>query len=461
MAKYKIEKKIGKGGNGTVYKVKDSNGNFYAKKILNHTSSKKAYQRFKDEVKVLYGLNHRNGVVDIIDSNLPEINSKTNKAFYVMPLAISLRDYIKDKDDEVIIKIILDLCDTLEFLHSKDITHRDIKPDNILIINDKPVFSDFGLSNFPKKEKVSNPNENIGPKWTIAPEMKRISSIAEFKKADIYSFSKTIWMILTKKWKSFDGQYIPNSNISLNNFIKIVINEMRLADEWNYESIVLLERLLVDSTNNEPAKRPSAKEFKEKLMYWYDTNLNFFERNPYEWEDALLKMFPISIPHSCSWSNTNEIYNILKILFEHYDNLNYSFYPMRGGMSLTKIEIDKENNCLIINENGIIYPEQLIFESMNNLDWSYFRLELKEIKPLYPENVYKSEETLYIDNNGDCHQYNYDNFELYSKFINGSFLIVKKTSFINKLKGKYDGSNGLHSTRSNEEYKELLLEIIE
>lgn len=461
MEKYKIVKKLGKGGNGTVYKVVDSQGDFFAKKILNSKASAKNYQRFKDEIEVLYSLNDRQGVIEIIESYLPKKISEYNKAFYIMPLATPLKEHIRELDDETIIKLILELCESLCYLHSKEITHRDIKPDNILIVDGKPVFSDFGLANFPKKKQISNIDEKIGPYWTIAPEMKRISSTSEYKKADLYSFAKTVWMIIAKEWKSFDGQYIPDSNISLNNYVDLIINRMRMGGVWNYESLVLLDRLLAATTDNDPSKRPNANQFKDQFEFWYLSNLDYRLRNVYEWEDALSKIFPVSIPISCSWEKPEAIIQVLKILFERYDNLNHAFYPRGGGMDFDKVDIyEQDDELLLINNDVILKPRVLIFESMNNLDWSYFRLEVEEIEPIYERNVNEFEERLFILPNGGYSGNETDETFESSRFIKGSFLITKKTSKINELSGHYSACSGLHNKYSNSDYKEVLNEIM-
>ena len=441
------------------FEVKDENGNHFAKKVLKNIKSKKNYQRFKDEVEILNNLKSKKGIIEIIDNYFPSELKNGEFPYYIMPIGKSLKDSINTIKRDRVFEIIFELCDTLQYLHSQDITHRDIKPENILLVNDSPVFSDFGLANFPKKERISNPNEQIGPKWTIAPEMKRISSSSEYKKADIYSLSKTIWMILTQQWRGFDGQYIPNSNISLGNFIKILTNKPKMYGVWEYNSIVLLDRLLVKSTDNNPDKRPNAKEFNEHFRYWHSSNDNYFERNPYEWEDALLRIFPISIPSSSSWTKISDIKNVLSIIFESYDNLNHCFYPRGGGNDFHKIEIDKSREYLIIENNCLLKPKILLFEFLDDLDWSYFRLEVESIPPIYKENIHGFDEQIFINENGDYSGEELPNYREYSRYVKGSFLITKKTSRINQLNGELNAYNGLHNKGTNKEYKELMIRV--
>jgi serine/threonine protein kinase len=456
--KYTIKKTLGKGGNGIVYEVVDSEGNRFAKKVLKNIKSEKNYERFKSEIEVLNELKNKKGIVEIVDYHFPDEISNNDFPYYIMPIGIAFKDYIKTAARDQIFEVIFELCDALEYLHSQDITHRDIKPDNVLIVNNSPVFSDFGLANFPRKIKVSALNESIGPKWTIAPEMKRISSVAEFKRADIYSFAKTIWMILTQQWLSFDGQYIPNSNISIDKFVEIKINKGSVFGVWDYFSIVLLNRLLAQSTDNDPQKRPSASEFNKQFRYWHSSNDNYHERNPYEWEDALVRIFPISIPLNSKWVKLKEIYNVLKIIFESYDSLNHCFYPEYGGNDFNKIAIKKD--FLLIDNNLLLKPKALYFESIGDLDYSYFILECEKIEPIFSqEDSENHSEDLYMDDKGSFHKEEKNGFHDISRYFQGKFLITKKTSIINKLQGSLDAYDGIQNKMSINEYRKLIEKV--
>jgi len=456
--KYTIKKTLGKGGNGIVYEVVDSEGNRFAKKVLKNINSKRNYERFKIEIEVLNNLKNKKGIVEIVSYHFPNEISNGDLPYYIMPIGIPFKDYIKTATRDKIFEVIFELCDTLEYLHSQDIAHRDIKPDNILIVNDGPVFSDFGLANFPKKTKVSVLNESIGPKWTIAPEMKRISSVSEFKRADIYSFAKTVWMILTQQWLSFDGQYIPNSNISIDKFVDVRINKGSIFGVWDYFSIVLLNRLLSQATDNDPGKRPNASEFNKQFRYWHSSNDDYYERNPYEWEDALVRIFPISIPLNSKWTKLQDIFSVLKIIFESYDSLNHCFYPEHGGNDFNNIAI--ENDFLLIENDLLVKPKALYFESIGDLDYSYFILESEDIEPIFDqENNENCREDLFMDDKGSFHEEGEKGFRNVSRYFQGKFLITKKTSILNKLQGKLDAYDGIQNKMSIEEYRELVTEV--
>src|SRR5665213_1654102 len=329
IGKWQIRHRLGKGGNGVVYLVTDG-VNLFALKTLIRFATTIDYLRFKDEITALDKLSSIKGIMDLVEYYLPESPTFDNLPYYVMLVAESFEKHLNGETHKVLFKRYLMIVKAVSELHQLGFTHRDIKPSNILLIGDQPLLSDFGLVSFPKKSSLSGRNENIGAKWTIAPEMKRTSTTADFKKADVYSLAKTLWILITGNQKGFEGQYIPKSSISVDRYVDVKINAMTNADTWHYFSIVLLERLLVQATSNDPKIRPTAEEFYDMLALWLKLNTDFFARNAHDWKEALDVLFPYGIPHQCEWDTLPEIIKVLKVQTE-FDNLNYCFLPGRGG----------------------------------------------------------------------------------------------------------------------------------
>ncbi|MBZ9689343.1 protein kinase [Clostridium estertheticum] len=265
---YTITNTLGKGGNGEVYEVKNRSNNKFAMKILtNKNDFKERYARFKDEIKIVREHQEQNdGILPIIDMNIPEIKDFGNgvPAWYTMPLAKPIREVINKKvssSKEESIKMLLnfiELAKTIEYFHKAGIAHRDIKPENIYFYNDKWVLSDFGLVDYPKKDNITR--NYLGPKATIAPEMRLNAKMADGKIADVYSLAKTLWILITNSKYAFDGVYNNDTKgIRLNDFIDFHIY------------LSPLEKLLENATQQEPNERIKINEFIEQLQdYIYD-----------------------------------------------------------------------------------------------------------------------------------------------------------------------------------------------
>ena len=128
--KYKIIEELGSGGMAKVYKaISLKSGNFYAVKVLRAEFIKNSefVERFNIEFENAKVLKHQNIVAVRYSGQEDDIK------YIIMDYidGITLKDYMQKNgviEYKVAIKIAMDVCSALEYAHSKDIIHRDIKP---------------------------------------------------------------------------------------------------------------------------------------------------------------------------------------------------------------------------------------------------------------------------------------------------------------------------------------------
>lgn len=359
---------MGAGGNGYVWQCADADGTKAAIKFLKWVD-KKAYARFAAEIDVLQRNSDIPGVLPMLDKSLPKLG--TGEPWYVMPLAQPLHKLDLSWDLGSRLDVVLELAEVVVRLHARDITHRDIKPSNVLRWNGRYYLGDFGLANFPDKESVSDHSEEIGAKWTIAPEMRRESELADHKKADVYSLAKTMWILLTRKGKGFEGQYTIDSSVELRRF-----HADRFTDP--------LDQLLAKSTDMEPARRPTAQEFVDCLKEWKALDKDFRGKNHRQWLGMQQRLFPGIVPQRVTWTNVEEIRRILEVVAS-YKSGNHLFFPDSGGLDLVDAKLSFEAGCIELRFGriDIVKPRALTFESFAaDPVWNYFYLELDDLEPL-------------------------------------------------------------------------------
>lgn len=311
------------------------------------------------------------GIIKLVDSNLPK-DPWDEMPWFTMPIAQDLNNFIADMPLLDVAKHFIYLGESLSQLHALDISHRDIKPANILALDDRLCFSDFGLVKYPKKEDLTPKKRDVGAKFTMAPEMRRHASEANGKQADVYSLAKTLWIALTGEQKGFDGQYSSSSVLSIKHY---------------YEDIYTtsLDNLFVECTDNDPQKRPTAKQFSSRLKEWIEINNDFHSRNLTEWLELLNSIFPTGEPSNASWTNINSICAVLNKVCSS-KSLNHMFYPTGGGNTLIGVSKAEESEMIALHicekSAEIMKPKKLTYESFGaDPQWNYFRLELENIEP--------------------------------------------------------------------------------
>ena len=157
---YRVIRRIGTGGMSEVYEVEHRQlGVHYALKTftLSHGSVELLKKRFLAEGKVLSRLKHPN-IIHVHDLDFDVV---TGTPYFVMDLVLDKdgepRTFStvnpQEMEDGRVEKWFLQLCKALDYIHSKGIVHRDIKPGNILINeNGDALLSDFGVSRYIDEE---------------------------------------------------------------------------------------------------------------------------------------------------------------------------------------------------------------------------------------------------------------------------------------------------------------------
>lgn len=202
--RYEIIKRIGGGGMSEVYKAKCHKLNRYvAIKVLKEEFGKDAnfVKKFNIEAQAAAGLSHPNIV------NIYDVVNENNMHFIVMELieGITLKDYIASKgmlDIKEAINIALQVAKGLECAHERNIVHRDVKPQNIIISVDGTVkVADFGIAKATTEETINA--FALGSVHYISPEQAK-GTYTDIR-SDIYSLGVSLYEMISGR-VPFNGE---------------------------------------------------------------------------------------------------------------------------------------------------------------------------------------------------------------------------------------------------------------
>lgn len=195
-SRYTIERKLSKGGMGSVYLALQTGLNRpVALKVPHHFQNEMAVKRFVREGETLAKLSHPN-VVQVYDAGVEK-----DMAFLAMELieGVDLEDLIKTERPSIqqTIEWGIDLADALQYIHSRQVIHRDIKNENIIINQrNQPILVDFGLSkNDSMTHLTLNEGAFLGTFFYAAPESFEKQGLTGI--SDIYSLGVVLYRCLT------------------------------------------------------------------------------------------------------------------------------------------------------------------------------------------------------------------------------------------------------------------------
>jgi serine/threonine protein kinase len=221
--RYKVLKRLGVGGMGIVYKVEHSYLNkFFALKVMRTTKDETDRKRFEQEARLASQIRHPN-VVEISDFGvLP-----TSQPYFVMEFlrghTIGDAIYTGFIDSQLICHIGVQIARGLQAVHKQNVVHRDLKPDNIFLIdpegaeapesqggNDdsaqaEPAFvkiMDFGIAKS-MNNNLTGTGMTVGTPEYMSPEQARGEPVDW--RSDQYSLGCILYEMLTREIP-FDGK---------------------------------------------------------------------------------------------------------------------------------------------------------------------------------------------------------------------------------------------------------------
>ena len=269
--RYEIKEIIGVGGMANVYKAYDSiDDRAVAVKILRdeHMDNDELLRRFRNESKAIAVLSHPN-IVKVYDVSFNE-----DIQYIVMEHidGITLKEYI---DQQKVLRwkeavhFTVQILRALQHAHDKGIVHRDIKPQNIMLLEDGTIkVADFGIARFARASQHTVTDKAIGSVHYISPEQAKGEVTDE--KSDIYSVGVMLYEMTTGTLP-FDAE----SPVSV--ALKQIQSQAKRPRVINPDIPEGLEDITIRAMQKDPARRyqSAAEMLRDIDEFKHDPSISF------------------------------------------------------------------------------------------------------------------------------------------------------------------------------------------
>ncbi len=198
--RYALERELGAGGMATVYLAHDPRHNRrVAIKVMNsELAAIIGAARFLKEIETTANLQHPN-ILPLFDSGQVE-----GTVFYVMPYVQgeSLRNRLTREIQLPVadaVQIAVEIAAALDYAHRHGVIHRDIKPDNVLLHDGRPLVADFGIalawSQRDGRTRITKSGVSLGTPHYMSPEQAAGDQNLD-PRADIYALGVVLYEML-------------------------------------------------------------------------------------------------------------------------------------------------------------------------------------------------------------------------------------------------------------------------
>ena len=411
LSDFEIIKQLGKGSYGTVYTVRsrfDSNTYVMKKMELNHLKESQQRECYR-EVSILRKVSHPNIIkyyASFLENESLCIIMEYAELGDLYTLIKHYKRHQKYFDEMLLWRIAYEILTGLEYLHSNNIIHRDIKCLNLFLSKDHHVkIGDLGVSTISALGGMHC--TRVGTPLYLSPEL--VKQIPYDYKTDIWSFGCSLYHLA-----NLEPPFTGNNLIVLgNNIVKGRPKE--LPGIYSNELKIFIDKMLT----KKPEKRPSAKEAKDLIPK------NILEKTFLAYKNKIeIKSRPFSSTgnrKSIEIGNNNN--NAEKNINNNTNNKNY--------INKNNDESNNEkNNNNVDEKNNIIKKENK--KDNNNI------INNNRNNNIFKEN--KESNSLDYNINKANNKYGFENNNILNNNINSNKI---ETSLINEEKKNFKKPNNL------------------